>query len=635
MKKWMKGFLSLIFSGILLFSAAPSFAASGLSNDGETGSIAQGTGTAILEQADYFGDLPADTKITVDIVLKERQQAALRQFINDSVDPHSNDYHRFLSVNEFQSRYGAAPGTIRAVTQYLSRYGIHSSVYPNHLVITATGTAGDFNRAFNITIQKAKYKGKTFHGTKHNPEAPKSISRQILAILGLTDYSKFSSRIVKRPAAIDSQSSGGPLSQDPADLIDRYNAKPLYEKGDRGQGQTIGIVTLADFNPEDAYAFWKSEGIDSAANRIHVNPVDGGSNWDGYEETTLDVEQSGAIAPKAAIDVYVGPNTDTGFVDAFASAINENRAAQLSVSWGISETYISASVEEKVESPEYAEVFNQLFAEAAAQGISMFAAAGDAAAYDASRDVGTYQLSVDNPADSPFITAAGGTTLPWGTTTANGITISNKKERAWGWDYLYPYFDSLGLNNPDGWAADYFVGGGGGFSALFPTPDYQKGVSGVNTFTAVKEWEAGGDLHSVQRRTQPETITGSGSGRNLPDLSLAADPYTGYKVYLSDPGNPGTNEQWATYGGTSFVSPQLNGLTALMNSGGRSRIGFWNPQIYRFAKEKDSPFQPLNTTGTANDNLYYTGTKSAVYNQATGLGTIDIAALADHFKNQK
>lgn len=624
--------LSVVAAGTLLLGAAPSLASAHTS---KVQSIPQGTGSAVLQNANYFGDLDPNTKMTVDIIMKLHNKKALQHYINETVTPGAHKYRKYLNTHQFKAKYGAHPNEVKAVTHYLRKFGISSKVYDNNLVITATGTVDQFNKAFSVDIKKAKFNGKRFHATKKQPKAPQEVADHILAILGLSDYSDFKSLAVKRPVSIKQKghSPKGPLSLEPKDLIKHYNVQPLYDKGAKGQGQTIGIVTLADFNPEDAYSFWKKEGIKVKPNRIKVTDVDGGSDWNGYDETTLDVEQSGALAPMSNINVYVGPNTDPGFVDAYAKAINDNKAKQISVSWGLSETAIIDSVKQKVESPEYAEVFNQLYMQAAAQGISMFAAAGDAAAYDATRTPGTFQLSVDNPADSPYVTAAGGTTLPWHTTTNTGVKVSVDKERAWGWDYLYKYFDSLGYNNPEGWAKKYFSGGGGGFSTFFATPDYQKGVPGVNSYTAVKQWEPSSDYTSVNRVT-PKIVKGTGKGRNMPDVSMNADPYSGYKVYVSDPGKPGSNSKWAVYGGTSFVSPQLNGLTALINSAYHTQVGFWNPQIYQFAKEKDSPFKPLNTTGLTNDNLFYTGTKGTVYNQATGLGVPDVASLADHFAHQ-
>ncbi|MCO7177134.1 protease pro-enzyme activation domain-containing protein [Sporolactobacillus kofuensis] len=632
LKNWCKMMFAVALSFLLIFASLPAFAAN-RNNDQQKTPVTQGTSSTVLKQADYFGDLPDSTPVSVDIVLKMQNEHLLQSYIDRSVNPSSAYYHKYLSTDQFSKLFGAPNATIRSLTRYLKHYNISTKVYKNHLVISANGTAGDFNRAFSVNLQKAKFRGHTFHAAKKGPKLPRIMARQVLAILGLTNYSALTPRAVKRPLKMTANASGGPLNLDPSDLIKQYNVGPLYAKGANGSGQTIGIVTLADFNTDDAYNFWKQEGIDVKSDRIHKQLVDGGSNWDGYEETTLDVEQSGALAPQADVNVYIGPNTDAGFVNAFATAIDDNKASQISVSWGLSETAISTAVNDQTEDPSYALVYNQLFEQAAAQGISMFASAGDSGAYDASRDVGSFNLAVDNPADSPYITVAGGTTLPWSYTTRTGVQVNVSSERAWGWNYLYPYFDSLGLNTPTGWANYYFVGGGGGFSQLFATPNYQRGISGVNRFTAVQQWQPSTDFGSVTPLSDPKLVTGRSSGRNMPDVSLNADPYTGYKVFLSDPDAPGTNSGYSTFGGTSVVSPQLAGLTALMNSNQTSRIGFWNSQIYRFAKQKNSPFHPLNTTGTENTNLYFTGTKGTIYNQGTGLGTIDFTSLANHFEN--
>ena len=71
--------------------------------------------------------------------------------------------------------------------------------------------------------------------------------------------------------------------------------------------------------------------------------------------------------------MYVGPNTDTGFLDAVAEAVNEDKSQQISISWGESETAINYFVQQGQETPEYMNAFNQIFMQAASQGVSMFA----------------------------------------------------------------------------------------------------------------------------------------------------------------------------------------------------------------------------------------------------------------------
>ena len=71
------------------------------------------------------------------------------------------------------------------------------------------------------------------------------------------------------------------------------------------------------------------------------------------------------------------------------------------------------------------------------------------------------------------------------------------------------------------------------------------------------------------------------AGRNLPDVSLNADPETGYLLFSTEDGG-----LIAGHGGTSFVAPQLNGISALISQAtGGGRLGLWNPMLYRFKRD--------------------------------------------------
>lgn len=595
-------------------------------------SVSQGVGSAVLKNAQYFGDADPNSQVTVDFVFKVQHQDQLAKYIKDTTTPGSNNFRSYLTPSQFQQKYGASNGAINQLKIFLNRYGITDiKVYPDNLIVTVTGTAAQLNKALNVEIQRAEYKGKAFHASKSDPKLPTDVAQNMLCVLGLTNYSDFTSQAIKESGDLKSapQSVPGVPGNTPLDLAEHYNVNPLYKAGATGAGQTIGIVTLADFNTKDAYDFWDQLGISYKGKQVNKIPVDGGAPLGaayGSDETTLDVQQSGALAPQANVNVYVAPNTDTGFIDAFAKAINDNVAQSISASWGESETIIQAAVNYNVETPAYPYAFNELYMQAAAQGQATFAASGDSGAYSAERDLGTFDLSTLNPSDSPYITAAGGTTLPGFTRTVNGVTsFPVNKERAWGYDYYFPVAQQLGYVFPH---PIYFEGSGGGFSKFFATPDYQLGVKGVNTFSAVNLFTSSPDFASVTKNKNPNVVTGTGTGRNMPDISMDADPHTGYGVYMN---LPDAKDEWAQYGGTSFVAPQLAGLSALINSSVGQRVGFWNPQIYQFAKQSDSPFTPLNDTGTTNDNGYYTGTAGTIYNQATGLGIPDVAALTKKF----
>jgi subtilase family serine protease len=487
------------------------------------------------------------------------------------------------------------------------------------------------------------------HGTTQTPLLPRHLASFVLSILGLSDYPTFASDAVHVPALAskDSASTVQTGTLTPADFAKQYNLDPLYQDGATGAGSTIGIVTLASVDPSDPEYFWSDVlGISTLPNRISLVNVAGGSGPVsaalGSDETTLDVEQSGGLAPQAKIIVYQAPNTDYGFVDGFYDAASQNIVDTLSSSWGESETAIEAAVNTGTESPNYAISFDDAFLELAAQGQSSFVSAGDYGAYTAVEDQGSANLSVGNPDSSPWVTSAGGTTLAGTIPISTTVSATISAQRTWGWDWLWPYYSlfncgSSACTSEAAFAETAPVGGGGGFSVYEPTPEYQWFVPSVHHFSAVEYLtptdyvtEDGLNLPTAWNfNADPSVTSGWGTGRATPDVSADADPFTGYLLYCSCYAPGETLE--AGWGGTSFVAPQLNGSTAVIDSLLGKRVGFWNPAIYQFAAWQHSPFAPLSTAGTDNDNLYYTGTPGQIYNVGSGLGTPNLARLAADF----
>ena len=277
----------------------------------------------------------------------------------------------------------------------------------------------------------------------------------------------------------------------------------------------------------------------------------------------------------------------------------------------------------------------------AAQGQSGFVSAGDAAAYDDNSEIGTTGLSVDAPGDSPYITTAGGTTVPWSGSFGTPVNVNVTAERAWGWDYLWaPIAPLLGLTLTQ--SAEAFVaGGGGGYSNVEQMPSYQYGVPGTHFFSAVQYLTPTNiqNVGGVNEPTAwifnptPSVTHGVGAGRALPDVSADADPETArleWSPSFLDTRGPELQGGW---GGTSFVAPQLNGVAAVIDSALGHRVGFWNPSIYDFATQHNSPFNSLNTSGTTNDNIFFTGTPGTAFNAAVGLATPNISQLAKDFRD--
>jgi subtilase family serine protease len=567
--------------------------------------------------------------VSVSIIFKVNGLNQLEQFVQSTQEPGSPSYHRFLSVNEFASIFAPSTRDIARVSAYLAPFGIQvGATLADNLVLKATGTVAAFTQAFTFDLHDYQRGSTRYHRPASAPSIPGSLSDVMLVVAGFSTQPAFTPKFTstktiapkyQTPFALPTNgtATGVPGNYTVGDFANQYDVNPLYQAGIDGKGSTIGIATLANFYPADAYTYWSSINLPVRANRIQQIHIDEGAPIGsdvGSGETSLDVEQSGGIAPEANIVVYDAPNTDGGFLDLFYNAASDNLVDSLSVSWGEAEVYYNAALAGTDLTAELA-AFHQAFLEGAAQGISMFASAGDSGAYDASNQIAGLSnfLTVDSPAGDPAITAAGGTTTPFTFTATDygfpagtpNLVIS--QEQVWGWDYLEPYFGSL-----------FSVGGGGGVSSFWPAPWYQEGYPGARSTEpgqVITYTTTSGTTTTTQTLL---TLPAHFQGRNVPDVSADADPFTGYLIYSTADGG------WLNgYGGTSFVAPQLNGVSALVRQRVGGRVGLWNPMLYRFAKNRGGSG---SNDITAGDNWFYYGIPG--YEPAAGLGVIDAARFA-------
>lgn len=302
-----------------------------------------------------------------------------------------------------------------------------------------------------------------------------------------------------------------------------YNDVPLYSAGLQGQGRTVAI-----------------------------------SNWDGYRLSNIQLQYShfnlpipsGGIGSNVSV-VSIGNqdgNTSTaqgeGDIDIqcvlgaapLCNLIIYDNATQSDLVAVLTQELNDNKADLISESYGWAtdgyntlfEQVHQLHLSMSAQGITYLCASGDTG----TSGVSSYQY----PDEDPDVLTVGGTSV---SVTNAGNRVS---EVVWN--------DSSGA-------------GGGGYSQTIETfnvlPSYQKGT-GVPT--------------NIPRRLAP-------------DISLDADPYTGYQIYVS-------GSLFLGYGGTSCASPLAAGSLALVeqqliakgalskDKNGNQRMGRINDLIYSF-----------------------------------------------------
>jgi kumamolisin len=204
----------------------------------------------------------------------------------------------------------------------------------------------------------------------------------------------------------------------------------------------------------------------------------------------------------------------------------------ISISWGAPEADWS---------PQAMQSFDQAFQTAAALGVTICCAAGDAGSGDQDPDNGAADglAHADFPGSSPYVLCCGGTRLD----AKNGAMTS---EVVWNDDPLRS-------------------ASGGGVSDVFDLPAYQKGA-----------------------KVPPSANKGGRIGRGLPDVAGNASPVTGYRVRVDG--------QNFVVGGTSAVAPLWAGLVALMNQKLKKPVGWLNPLLYGPVAGTES-FNDITTGG--------------------------------------
>jgi kumamolisin len=594
--------------------------------------------------------LSEKTPISVTLALNFTKLNEAESLLKSLQTPGDPQFRHYLTAEQFEARFAPTDAQVGQVIAGLAKYGL-TAQRSSAMTLKVSGLPADMERAFAVSLHvyevpaHGNASGYSFRVSLSGPTIPAEISASVAAVIGLDSHPRYRPHyafapqklVASRRQAVSAAAGNPPGLWTVADFASHYDVLPLYKRGVTGEGRTIGIVTFAAFTPSDAFAYWSALGLAVNPKRINIVNIDGGpgapSDASGSVETTLDVEQSGGIAPGAKIIVYQGTNTDQSFIDAFAAAVESDSAETVSVSWGDWELCTNLfntpyTCPTTAPDPGYISAKHELFVRAAIQGQTLFAASGDYGAYlnysdCPASDTCSLTLSVDSPADDTAITAAGGTTLASiqeyciNASCTPPYTIEIPNERVWGWDYLDGLCATLGLNPIT--CGIFPLGSSGGVSVLFERPVYQSFVPGVESSQPDQSWIVNGNLV----RALPSYFP----GRNVPDVSFNADPNTGYIVYYTSDVTGFAVLQGG--GGTSFVAPQLNGVSTLMGEYlNGSRLGLLNFPLYGLAVSGQAyrgANPPLHAIAYG-DNWFYHGSHG--YNPAAGLGTLDVANFA-------
>jgi subtilase family serine protease len=550
------------------------------------------------------------------------QELAVQEHIDALQNPGSPAFHQWLTAAEFGEKFGASQADIDAIRGWLQSHGLTvHSVYPSGMLVDFSGTAGQVREAFHTEIHNLEVNGRSHLANMSDPQIPQALAPVVAGVVSLHD---FRPRTMSKPRADYTFTSGGATYQAvvPADLATIYNLNPLFTAAPTpitGQGQTIVVIEDTDlYSTADWTTFRSTFGLSKYTTgslaTVHPAPASGTNNCldpglpsggdDG--EAILDAEWASAAAPGAAIQVAACANTRTTFggLIAIQNLISgKTPPAIISLSYGECEAENGAAANAS---------YNLAFQQAATEGISVFVSAGDegAASCDAGANGATHGIGVSGFASTPYNVAVGGTDFgdTYAGTNSTYWNSANSSTDGSAKSYIpeIPWNDSCA----SGLLASYFK-----FSTTYGSTGFCGSSTAINDGLQVVAAGSGGPSGcatgaptiagevsgSCKGYAKPSWQTGGTPGdgvRDIPDVSLfAANGIWGhYYVFCwshtraGGASCSGAPSSWSGAGGTSFSSPILAGIQALVNQNQAqvkptvsNRQGNPNPVYYSLA----------------------------------------------------
>jgi pseudomonalisin len=520
------------------------------------------------------------------------QQAALDQFVEAQHNPESPYYHQWLSPEQYAERYGVSEHDVAQVTAWLQGHGMEvEEVTAGRRSIVFSGTAAQVQTAFHTAIHVYNVNGEIHHANVKDPEIPAVLAQVVGGVVSLHDFRKKPMHSFVHKVTPDF-TYGGSHYLAPGDFATIYDLGPAYGESITGTGQAVAIVARSNVKMSDVTSFRSYFGLPANNPTIIVNGTNPGI-WNSDEETEadLDIEWSGAVAKNATIDFVVSQSTNsTDGVDLSAQYIvNHNLAPAMSTSFGECEQWEGSSGNS---------FFNNLWEQAASEGITAFISAGDSGAAGCdygSESTAQYPLGVNALCSSPYDVCVGGTEFNDGSDPSLYWSSTNASAQASALSYIPEVvWNESGANGGSGlWA------GGGGASTVYNKPSWQTG-----------------------------TGVPSDGKRDVPDVSLTAAGHDGYLIF----------QEGGMYvvGGTSAASPSFAGLMALVVQNVNAWQGNANATFYPLATKQASGGAAVFHDITSGNNSVpgLTGYNATVgYDRASGLGSVDASVMINHWSD--
>ncbi|MGJ0120615.1 S53 family peptidase [Williamsia sp. MIQD14] len=589
----------------------------------------------------------ADSEIVhARVYLPWRDAAGLAAVTRAVSTPGSASFGRYLTPEQFRSRFSPTTGDVADVSDWLRGAGLRIVDVPtDRQYVAVEGTVRDASRAFDTTLATYDALGRVMRAPTSAPAVPASLVGKVSAIVGLDDgadaipaasppdeapngttpgkvadpgvgfrsgtpcSTSWGEKTVTLPTAVDGSTTKplAPCGYTPAQVRGLYG----LGSGDTGAGQTVAFVG-ANASPtivSDVTQYSRLHNLpDPQISQIvppgiYQHPTTPKNDPGAFfGEQTLDAEAIHTTAPAAKILYVASSNANQDFDRSVKAIVDKHLAPIISISYGFGGESVPQG---------FVNSLNGIFAQAVATGIGIFVSSGDNG--DELTTLG--KTSVDFYANTPNVTAVGGTSAAivagaggsvFGTGGRPAAASASSSTAGGG---IYGIDDPANPVNQPGWTRAFEVGWQTGFTSatgtLAPLPTgATPPTSARYTFTGSLDpagptfsGGGGGGISTVfpqpsyqkgitdGARDGSSGATGT-TGRALPDISALADPNTGFLVGQTQKFTDGSYYDEYRIGGTSLAAPLMAGMAAVANQKAGRDLGFLNPRIYAAYQQK-------------------------------------------------
>ena len=561
--------------------------------------------------------------VNIRVYLGWRDEAAAQRTAQAVSTPGSSSYRHFLTPAQFRQQFSPTQSSALAVQKFLRDAGFSVVDTPgNNRFVAAEGTVAQAQAAFSVELGEFAASGKTLRAPESAVSVPSSLAGIVQGVTGLDQSSElmaptntsgngpnqshgapgvgfragqpcslwYGEKTVATPNAPAYGTASKPLAPcgyTPAQVRGLYGLDAVAADG---SGQTVAFVG-ANASPtlqSDVSRYSSLHNLSApviseiVAPGVYQHPdtpkqVPG----DFYGEETLDAEAIHTTAPGAHLLFVGSSNANQDFDASINHIVDKHLSNIISISYGFSGENVPQG---------FINSLNGTFIQAVATGIGVYVSSGDNG-----DETTTFKTpAVDFYADSPNVTAVGGTSAAVVPTTGNLAVNYGSVDTA-----------SSALNQP-GWRRDFEVGWQTGRDVISPTPSDNLttapfSLSGILAADPPGVFFGGGGGGVSQIFAQPSyqsAVIGSASGRVVPDISALADPNTGLLVGQTQTFSNGTYYDEYRIGGTSVAAPLTAGMAAVADQVAGSPLGFLNPRIYQAYKSSKSAFYDVDQADT-------------------------------------